>query len=412
MRRWFGCVCGLVLLALVSVGAADRSAAGQQARPSEQAASARTVTGALDGPRAVVFDTAKDSCELIDIPDAPARAFRDYAGTIHLIASHYVARASVGPTLESVKHNCAVIYNSKHDRSPADFDDATWLDSFYSVDGKCIVALGHMEYHGWEHGGMCGSKTDNNACWYNADTFHLSEDGGYHFGSPKAPANFVVGLPYKYEINQGPEGYSVDTNIVKAGEWYYAMVTDWPWPPNCGEGKGKRPCLAQFGGSPIRTSNILDPASWRGWNGKEFGVSFADPYHGRVTNPEDHVYTPVPYMYYVNGINFHEASHLFIATLFDPFNTAYGPEGLYFATSPDFIHWSKPTVAVTVSQLQAKEPKGKWSYAYFSLIDPRSTDSSYGTVTDNPYLYYVRSDDNHGPYVRVLFRQRIKFTWR
>jgi len=42
------------------------------------------------------------------------------------------------------------------------------------------------------------------------------------------------------------------------------------------------------------------------------------------------------------------------------------------------------------------------------LIDPTSTDSSFSTITDSPYLYYVRSDDNHGPYVRVLFRQPIK----
>jgi hypothetical protein len=35
------------------------------------------------------FDTSKESCEQIDIPDAAARAFRDYKGTVHLIASHY-----------------------------------------------------------------------------------------------------------------------------------------------------------------------------------------------------------------------------------------------------------------------------------------------------------------------------------
>jgi hypothetical protein len=33
------------------------------------------------------------------------------------------------------------------------------------------------------------------------------------------------------------------------------------------------------------------------------------------------------------------------------------------------------------------------------------------TITDTPYLYYVRMDDNHGPYQRVLFRQKIKLDW-
>jgi hypothetical protein len=45
------------------------------------------------------------------------------------------------------------------------------------------------------------------------------------------------------------------------------------------------------------------------------------------------------------------------------------------------------------------------------MIDPKSQDSSYMTITENPYLYYVRLDGNHGPYQRVLFRQKIKLDW-
>jgi hypothetical protein len=208
-------------------------------------------------------------------------------------------------------------------------------------------------------------------------------------------------------FERGPEGYSVDTNIVKVGKWYYAMTTDWPWPPNCAPEPGPNHCLVPFGGSPIRTSNLLDVSSWRGWNGKNFSVSFADPYRGRVSHPEDHVYMPVPYMWYVNAINIHKPSHLFVATLWDPWNTAYGPEGLYLSTSKDLINWSKPTLVVSLAQLRAKEPKGNWSYSYFSLLDPKSNDANFSTIGDHPYLYYVRLDDNHGPYVRALFRQRI-----
>jgi hypothetical protein len=132
---------------------------------------------------------------------------------------------------------------------------------------------------------MCASKTDTVACWYNVDTFHLSEDGGYHFASPKPPGSFVLGLPYKYQVNQGPQGYSVDTNIIKVGGWCYAIATGWPWPPNCGDGKGARPCLAPDGAAPIRTADILDPSSWRGWDGKDFNVVFADPYRSRRLGP-------------------------------------------------------------------------------------------------------------------------------
>ena len=365
----------------------------------------------LDGPRVAAFDTSKESCEQIDIPDAAARAFRDFKGTVHLIASHYVTRAGLGPSLETAKHNCQVVYKSPHDGNIADFDDATWLNAFYNIDGKRILALGHMEYHGWEHPGMCASKTDSVSCWYNVDTFNISEDGGYHFARPKPPGNFVFSLPYKYQPNQGPEGYSVDANIVKVGEWYYDEVFAWSWPPNCGGGKGQKPCLVPDGACAIRTANILDPSSWRGWDGKDFTVQFVDPYRGAVANPQAHVCVTVPYLDYSTGINYHQASHLFVATLWNQGSASWGPQGVYFTTSPDFIHWAKPQLAMTQNQMLRREPEGNWSYQYFSLIDPKSQDSSYMTITDTPYLYYVRMDDNHGPYQRVLFRQKIKLDW-
>ncbi|MFZ0686111.1 MAG: hypothetical protein WAM89_11265 [Terriglobales bacterium] len=402
MRRTLAFVGAIFMASLV---AAQSPVSGNQQPSGETPA----ITGVLEGSRSVVFDTAKDSCELIDIPDAPARAFRDYRGTVHLVSSHHILRQDLGPSLGDVKHSCDVVYNSAHDANPADYNDATWLDSFYSVDGKQVVALGHMEYHGWQHRGECQSKDFTIACWYNADTFHLSEDGGYHFKSFPAPANYVIGLPYEYVVNDGPEGYSVDTGIVKAGDWYYAIATDWNWPPNC-TGEPGNECLVPFGGAPIRTSNLLDPTSWRGWNGKDFSVSFVDPYLGTVQHPEEHVYTPVPYMFYVNALNIYEPTGLFVATLWDPWNTAYGPEGLYLSTSTDMVNWTTPSLVVTQADLLAKEPKGNWSYAYFSLLDPNSKDGSFSGIGDTAYVYYVRFDENDPPYVRVLFRQRIKLT--
>jgi hypothetical protein len=172
----------LLVLALLMAAGIIQAAAGQEAAAAPQSAAAgstggRVLHAVLEGSRVSVFDTSTESCELIDIPDAPARAFRDYLGTVHLVSSHYVLRASLGPTLDSVRHSCEVAYRSKHDPNPAHFDDATWLDSFYSVDGRTVVALGHMEYHGWEHPGMCSTRNYTAACWYNADTLHHPRTG-------------------------------------------------------------------------------------------------------------------------------------------------------------------------------------------------------------------------------------------
>jgi hypothetical protein len=368
----------------------------------------------LDGQRVAAFDSTRDGCDKDDIPDEAASAFRDYRGTIHLFASHSVNRADLGSTLETTRHKCQVVYNSHHDANPADFDDDTWVSHFYSVDGRKIVAAGHMEYHGDEHpgAGMCASKTPTIACWYNVSTFLTSEDGGYHFTSPRPPANYLVGLPYKYQVNQGPEGYSFDANPIKVGPWFYAKVSGWPWPPQCGGGKGQRPCLVPDGSCPVRTDNILDPASWRGWDGKDFTVTFVDPYRGPVANPQSHVCAIVPYIDYAQAIAFHPASHLFVATLWNQGSGDFGPKGVYFSTSADFVHWSRPALAMTENQMLRREPvvgASKWSYGYFSLIDPKATDASFATITDHPYLYYVRIDD-YGE-LRVLFRQQVKLSW-
>lgn len=365
----------------------------------------------LDGPPAAAFDTRKDSCEQIDIPDAAARAFRDDHGVTHLIASHYVTRAALGPTLEAVKHNCQIVFRSHRDGDPADFDDYTWLTQFYSVDGKTIVAFGHMEYHGWEHPGMCASKSDTASCWYNVSTFFTSTDGGRHFASAKPPGNYLVGLPAKYEPNKGPQGYSADQNILKVGDWYYSAVYSWAWPPGCGNGKGQSACLVPDAACPMRTADILDPTSWRGFDGKDFTVTFVDPYKGPVADPKAHVCAPAPLLDYANAVNIHEPSHLFVATLWNQGSGGFGPPGVYFTTSTDFVHWSKPALAMTLNQMLRREPQGNWSYGYFSLIDPKASDLSYATITDHPYLYYVRMDNDHGPYQRILFRQRVKLDW-
>ena len=73
----------LATLPSASAQAADRQAVANQPQSAPSSANL-TLTATLEGSRVAVFDTKRDSCELIDIPDAPARAFVDYQGTVHL----------------------------------------------------------------------------------------------------------------------------------------------------------------------------------------------------------------------------------------------------------------------------------------------------------------------------------------
>ena len=159
----------------------------------------------------------------------------------------------------------------------------------------------------------------------------------------------------------------------------------------------------------MRTADIFDPTSWRGWNGADFSVSFADPYLGPVAHPEQHVYTPVPYMQFVTGLNVYQTSNVAVAVLWDYFNDELGSPGLYFTTSTDLVNWTKPKLVVTLAQIRANDPEGSFLYAYFSLIDPNAPDLSFSVIGDHPYLYYVRLDNNN-VFNRVVYRQPLSLT--
>jgi hypothetical protein len=368
------------------------------------------IKGTLDGPRTEVFITPTESCNANDVPDAMARAFRDYTGTVHFSSASSQLFQFLGPTLETVQHSCQPAFESANDTDPADFNDQVWLDSFYTLDGKTIATLGHTEYHGWAIQGEChaGGNNQYGECEYDSDTYHISTDGGYSFTTPKPPGNFLAGVPYQYQIDRGPMGYSVDTNTIEFGGWYYAVATSWTWPPDCSAQTGPDPCLTS-GGAPIRTKDVFDPTSWRSWDGTDFSVSFADPYPGPVPDPQAHVYVPVPYMAYVNAINVYQPANVVVATLWDYWDDTMGPPGMYLTTSTDLVHWTKPALVVTVNELLADDPVGPWLYAYFSLIDPTAPDLSFATLGDHPYLYYVRLNTNNSE-ERVLYRRKITLT--
>ena len=167
-----------------------------------------------------------------------------------------------------MKHSCDVAYNSDHDANPADFDDSTWLDSFYSIDGKNVVALGHMEYHGCINLYMALNKATTRRHAGITVTRFTSDRRRLSLRVVRGATNYILSPPYRYIVNAGPEGYSIDTNVVKSGDRYYAMVTGWGWPANCSQGESN--CLVYGGEAPIRASDITDPTSWQGWNGTDY----------------------------------------------------------------------------------------------------------------------------------------------
>jgi hypothetical protein len=337
----------------------------------------------ITGPQQTVFDWSKQACEPLDIPDLPARAYRDFEGRVHLIASSYVSRAAVGRDLNRVKHACNVVMRSAFSRYPQKFADREWIASPYTIDGKTVFALVHDEYHGNEHrAGNCSSGIYQK-CWYNAVTLSRSDDGGrtFHPALPP-PGNLVAAIPYRYKPEVGPVGVFAPSNILRKGDYYYSLVYT------------ERYGLQDAGSCLMRTANLADPHAWRAWDSDGFNVEFADPY--KEGDAAAHVCQPVS----PDAIGKMTQSLTF-NTYFDKYllvgpNSVYDTSkrravsGFYYSLSSDLIHWSRPKLI--------REAEMPWTYQcgdadpvlYPSVLDPSSSSRNFETTGRRPWLYFTR----------------------
>lgn len=352
----------------------------------------------LDGDARVAFDWSRDACETWDVPDTPARAFRDAAGIVHLIASHHANRASIGPELDSVRRDCRVIFEGGEQDAPDKFDDRAWLSGFFTEDGKTVYALVHNEFQGNHRRGLCPSGIYMR-CWRNAITFAVSHDGGRRFTQPEPPTHLVATPPYAYEGDYGRHvGYFNPTNIVRRDGAYFAMFSAAAYNEQA------------WGACLMRTDRIDDPSSWRAWNGKDFAVRFSNPYGAEKPDPSRHVCVPVgkgKLLTPLGGIVRHEPSGAYIVIMA---GTRQARSGVYAAASWDLIEWSEPDLVwrTPTRVVQGECPAA--TYDYPALIDRTSADRNFATVGATAELYIVAhnlKDCRVGPN-RDLLRRSVR----
>jgi hypothetical protein len=354
-------------------------------------------TLAVVGTEKVIFDWATDRCTETDIPDAPPRAFRDYAGRIHLLATHRDNRAFVGASFDDLSHPCAVIYQGDHDDDPSKFDDRQWLTSFVTDDGRTIYALVHNEFQGNLRPDLCPSRKYL-PCWYNAITAAVSTDGGATFRQEAAPANVVAAPPVPYDGNAGgPVGYFQPTNIVRKDGFYYFMFLATAAGP-----QGGGVCVA-------RTATPAVPASWRAWDGEDFTVRLAGAYFDRDRNPDTCAPVGKGHLFEMSSLSFDRPSGLFVylGAVSVGAGDARHPRGAYVSTSSDLISWSPPVQIFRSPPMDGPEPN--YRYGLFSLIDETSGGRDFSEISsyDGLYLYFVKFDLANQPYSRILAKMKL-----
>jgi hypothetical protein len=356
------------------------------------------------GNAEVIYDWKRDRCDETDTPDAPPRAFRDYSGTVHLLAVQHTLRQFTGPSLDNVSHRCDVIRQSANDDRPSMYSDRQWLASPYTLDGRQILALVHNEFNGHLRPGLCPSRVYSR-CWENSLTLVTSTDGGQTYTQPAAPANLVAALPYRYQGDVGfPIGYFQPSNIVELDGYYYALFRSAHY-------------LSQEGGiCLIRTKLLSDASSWRGWDGRDFTVAFADPYTSQIDDPRRHLCvtlkTALPWN--MGGMIRDPTSGAFVLVTKGLVGGGQLPRGttigIWAAASYNLVDWSRPVLVLA-------DPSGATSYGNPresdqdpSLLDPTSKSRNFDVIGNKPYVYFVRSNPDRRPYDRRLMRVPVQIS--
>ena len=100
-----------------------------------------------------------------------------------------------------------------------------------------------------------------------------------------------------------PMGYEAPSNIISAHDgsgWFYAIMQVWPYQKQESNTSwaAANDGWAGSGNCFIRTRDLTDPKSWRGYNGARgaWDINFVDPYNsnpGLEFDPSEHVCTPV-----------------------------------------------------------------------------------------------------------------------
>eukprot|EP00980_Cylindrotheca_fusiformis_P000471 scaffold119_cov131-Cylindrotheca_fusiformis.AAC.1 len=227
-------------------------------------------------------------CGIVDVPDIPARLYaqgEEGENKIHMIegSTHFYPMS--GSSVFNFTRSCTPAWNMTGDADPAMFAGNEFLDSTIAFSNGTVVSLIHTEFPGGLYGN-CQKGLSYPYCWTVTIGLAISHDWGQTWNhSLPPPHHLVAAVPYEYNETQLAYGWGDPSNILlnpKDGLYYVAM-----WNRNQVGLQDAGVCIA-------RTKDLMNPSSWRGWDGKDFTTSFVSPYDlDPDASKKPHICTPV-----------------------------------------------------------------------------------------------------------------------
>mgnify|MGYP003671130880 FL=1 len=385
-----------VFLALIATSAI---ADAHLPRPVAQKAGQMGIT--VTGPLEVVFDWSEDRCERYNIPDLPARAFRDDAGQVNLLISHTTTYRMTGADFDALAVDCAPVMTSRYDSDPANFAQNEWLAAVYAVDGGQVFGLVHNEHQGNTLVSAACPSADYFKCWYNTITAAQSVDGGAEF-APVQPTHRVAGIEKPYVPDAGVFGAFSPSNIIARDGYYYAFFKLQTYPLGF-----QHVCL-------MRTDDLGDPTAWRFWDRLGFDGVFVDPYRSDDARALSASVCPavaidqIAEMY--EGVSWNTAlqKYVLIGTSSDPANDP-NIFGFYAAFSDDLVTWTRRMPVIEARLPWRTDDPNVPVYLYPTLIDHDSPSRNFETTGATAYLYFTRLNNGQAGLDRDLVRFPVAF---
>jgi hypothetical protein len=267
-------------------------------------------------------------------------------------------------------------------------------------NGWTVFGLLHDEYHGFDVNNCDAQPYKHGLCQMFAVTAAVSHDSGDSWDHIRLPPNHLVAaVPHQYVGDNSTLwfGWGDTGGIVQSPVDHYFYTT-----------AHNRATIGQQhnGTCLLRTNDLSDPATWRGWNGTHFAVTFIDPYSvgpdsvaGDIsahicrvledpTTPRRGLPRGADHQPTVNqGLVWSIPQQAFVAVLWntrrDP--TIAGGAPFAVAISRNLIDWSDPLPLPLPESL----PDGQ--LAYPSFLDPDAQhrgDTSFDTIDSTPSLYF------------------------
>ena len=344
--------------------------------------SALAISFTLTGPKETVFDYDTMRCDDGDYPDGTAQPLRDSTGRLQVLTGQ---RRMLGTNFNDLTEECnRLVIPSPLDPNPAHYNYLRWLGAVYTENGRDIYALVHNEWHGWDIPAACPVGAGKRRCGVIGVTYAESHDNGDNYTAPAPPGNFVATVPPRPALDDTRTGLAGATTPIKKGSYWYSL--------NFTSADANNP---RDGVCIMRTSDITDPTSWRGWDGTSFSLRFKNPYYESFPPDPANICEPVDYDHIqmmARQVTYNTYLGKYVLTgnavKYDP-TRGQLVYGFYYSTSTDLIHWSMRDLMLEVPTLTSHQCGGPDAGAYPTLIDHDAPDRLYQTGDATMYLYYV-----------------------